>query len=194
MSPHPASERRTGGAARPEAEFSPTAALTSTEAPEMTTDSSTAVLSASGGRRWELWFARRLGPPRKKTVTRYGFKHTTRVRRPELPPNANDRLHWRVKAPWIAEWRKAGCAAAVAHRMPDLGRVCISAVIYRSHIGRADADGDLARLKPIVDGLVDAGVVPDDRRQFVEYGPMIEHRATGEPGILLIIEEVEQAR
>ena len=138
--------------------------------------------------RYELFFARRLGPPRKTTLKVGTWRVPTKVRKLELPPNANDRLHWRVRAPWVAEWRKASADNARALQIPALGRVRISAVIYRSHLGKADADGDLARLKPLVDGLVDAGVIPDDRRQFVEYGPVIEHRATGEPGLLLILE------
>jgi hypothetical protein len=133
---------------------------------------------------WQLWFPARLGPPRRRKVK--GI--SVRTRRPELPPTQNDRLHHFVKARWVKEWRDAAGWAAVQRRLPTLQRVRISAVIYRRAIGTADASNDLERLKPLVDGLVDAGVVPDDKRLYVEYGAVEERR--GDHGILLIVEEV----
>jgi hypothetical protein len=56
---------------------------------------------------WQLWFPARLGPARKATATVAGHKIKTTRRRLELPPTQNDRLHYRVKGPWVKEWREA---------------------------------------------------------------------------------------
>lgn len=45
-----------------------------------------------------------------------------------------------------------------------------------------------ARLKPLIDGLRDAGVIANDTRGFIEHGPVTEER--GFVGVLLIVEEV----
>ena len=151
--------------------------------------------AAAPGRqvRWDLWFAARLGPLRKKTVTVDGVKVTVKVRLKELPPGPNgSRGNPFGHAAWVKEWRRAGANAAIAHRMPDLGRVRISAVFYRRAIGQADEDNDRTRCKPLVDGLRDAGVLKNDTRGFVVYGPCTEARAGSEgPGILLTIESLE---
>jgi hypothetical protein len=79
--------------------------------------------------------------------------------------------------------------------MRRLQRARISAVIYRQRLGVADGPGDSERLKPLVDGLVTAGVLANDRRREVEYGEVREeHIGDRGPGILLIVEEIDAAR
>lgn len=46
-------------------------------------------------------------------------------------------------------------------------RVAVELIYYPSNNGRRDADNIAATLKPILDGLVDAGVIPDDKAEHV---------------------------
>ena len=73
--------------------------------------------------------------------------------------------------------------------IPPLARVRLSAVIIRKHLGVADPDNDAARVKPIIDGIVAAGVIPTDTYRYVEWGGVAERR--GAPGVELVIAEVE---
>ena len=143
--------------------------------------------SAQTGRSWRLWLPALLGPPRKVTKTIAGVKYTTKVRRLELPPSANDRTHFRVKAPITKAWRDAARDAAKAAGIPNLGRIRLSVVIRRTRLGHADEDNDRGRLKPVIDGLRDAGVIANDTRGFIEHGPVTEEK--GPVGVLLIVEE-----
>lgn len=104
-----------------------------------------------------------------------------------VPPiNQNSRGYWRKKAAAVAEWRCVGAVFAKAQRIPSLARVRFTATIYRRNLNVADEPGDWERLKPIIDGLVDAGIVPNDTRRYVEYGRCDE--AHGAPGVVLVVE------
>ena len=115
------------------------------------------------GRRWELVFDR-------------------------YPPSPNARMHFMAKASSNKFWRLDALIKAMNAQIPRLQRIRISAVIIRRALGTADEDNDRARLKPVTDGLVDAGVIPNDRRGCIEWGPVNEER--GKPGLRLIVEEM----
>lgn len=138
-------------------------------------------------RSWRLWLPAMPGPPRKVVKIIDGVKFTARVRRPELPPSPNDRMHFRAKGPIVKAWREAACAAAKSAGIPNLARIRFSAVIYRTRLGHADEDNDRSRLKPAIDGLRDAGVIANDTRGFIEHGPVTEEK--GPVGVLLIVED-----
>lgn len=142
---------------------------------------------APAARRWALWLPALMGPPRKRTKTIAGVKYTARVRRPELPPSPNDRMHFRTKGPIVKAWREAARDAAKAAGIPPLARIRFSAVIRRARLGHADEDNDRGRCKALLDGLRDAGVIANDTRGYVEHGPVTEEK--GPVGVLLIVEE-----
>lgn len=102
------------------------------------------------------------------------------------PVNQNSRAHWRKKAEEVSQWRCVGLLWAREQGIPNLPRARFTATIYRRNLNVADEPGDWERLKPIIDGLVDAGVVPNDTRRYVEYGRCAE--AHGAPGVLLVVE------
>ena len=119
------------------------------------------------------------GPPRRVVKIIGGVKFTARVRRPELPPSPNDRMHFRVKGgrEGVAG---SGTRCREGGRHPNLARIRLSAVIYRTRLGHADEDNDRSRLKPAIDGLRDARVIANDTRGFIEHGP--GHREKGRSG------------
>lgn len=141
-------------------------------------------------RAWRLWFAARpYVPPALRGRTRSG-----KPKRPDpvLPPNINERtrLHWRTERRLTAYWKREAWALAKAQQIPRLARIRVSAVIYRDVLGKADRGGDEERLKPLLDGLVQAGVVPDDTYAFIEHGGVSEVKAAI-CGVELIVEALE---
>jgi hypothetical protein len=140
---------------------------------------------------WELWFPARPGPWRKRTATVGGRKVTGRVQVNELPPTQNDRLHFRVKGPWVKEWREAARDMARARNLPMARRARVSMIVYRPRIGIADPDNDWGRAKPLLDGLRDAGALAKDTYGAVTLGTIEERR--GDHGILLVVTEWETA-
>ncbi len=84
----------------------------------------------------------------------------------------NDRMHWRPKARLTAAWRRAAFDAAIV----DFGTAPSSrarpACEVRVHFPvrqnrRRDPHNAAPTVKAIVDGLVDAGVWPDDTDEYV---------------------------
>jgi crossover junction endodeoxyribonuclease RusA len=93
----------------------------------------------------------------------------------ELPPglprlSLNDRIHWRVRAKRGADLKNAALFAAVEGNIPHLRRVQIDVEYQPPDNRRRDADNPLATVKYLIDGLVKAGVVPDDQcPRYVEW-------------------------
>ena len=107
-----------------------------------------------------------------------------------LPPGPNARLHWSERYRLAQQWKTAAYLLARSHRIPRVERLRLSIVVYRRRLGTADPDNDWARVKPAVDGIVAAGVVPSDTYRYVEIGGVREER--GPEGLLLILEEIPQ--
>lgn len=106
------------------------------------------------------------------------------------PPGPNEHMNHRERAQVFKKWK-----VRTVHRImidfggivPKFKQVKISAVFYRSRLGVADEDNDRARLKPIVDGIRDSGMIPNDTRKYVVWGEVNEEK--GERGFKVIIEE-----
>lgn len=86
------------------------------------------------------------------------------------PLNANDRLHWAAKSVRTAAWRSHAAAAASQAEIPALQRAHITAYVSLTTNRRSDAHNWYPTAKACVDGLVDAGVIPDDRDEYL-LGP-----------------------
>lgn len=93
---------------------------------------------------------------------------------PDKQLNLNERLHFRPKAARVAAWRKAAWAAAHnARSHPSWPRealpFCLVQVSLpvRSTLVKRDPSNWIATVKPIVDGLTDAAVWPDDDSRYV---------------------------
>lgn len=86
--------------------------------------------------------------------------------------SANDRLHWAVKARRTKTIRDM--TAVLARKVAPAEHVTVQLVwTVRDH-RRRDEDNTYPTFKAMCDGLVDAGVVPDDTPQFMtKLGPVI---------------------
>lgn len=105
-----------------------------------------------------------------------------------MPPGPNARLHWRLRAFAMRDWKMRTVVLVRAAEIPRLERIRISIIYYRRRLGVCDWDNDVARAKPAVDGIVAAGVVASDTRAFVTWGTVEEAR--GAPGVEILVEEV----
>ncbi|HAY43204.1 MAG TPA: hypothetical protein DCY59_06460 [Micrococcaceae bacterium] len=99
--------------------------------------------------------------------------------------NSNQRKHRMQDAGLVATWRELGRQSALG-LPPITVPVRIVAHIWRARNGRYDPNNWNATTKPIVDGLVEAGLLVDDNFNYV-IGPDHRHGGKGEPRIVLTI-------
>lgn len=81
------------------------------------------------------------------------------------PPllNANQQMHWAVKAKKIKEIRSRSAWLAMVARVPRLQRAVIVIIVHPGvRTRRFDPQNWAPSAKAAIDGLVDAGVLPDD--------------------------------
>ncbi len=91
------------------------------------------------------------------------------------PLRDNDRAHWAVKASKTRQLRENVYWLAVAARLPkDLGRARIVLHWQPTTVRRRDQLSIAPTLKPLVDGLVDYGLIVDDDSDHAELSCRIE--------------------
>jgi len=78
------------------------------------------------------------------------------------PLTSNQRMHWSEKAPVTAQVRRATAALVRNAGIPKMDRCEVGLVWQVTIKRRRDADNLVPTLKAACDGIVDAGVVPDD--------------------------------
>ncbi|MEU4331351.1 hypothetical protein [Nonomuraea dietziae] len=111
---------------------------------------------------------------------------TTDPERPSEPPvyvlelpagtkllNANDRTHWRAQRPLKKNLRDTACWLARAAKIPAMQRARMVGVFEPPDNRRRDPANWAPSWKAVVDGVVDAGVLPDDNSKYLE-GPYPE--------------------
>jgi len=85
---------------------------------------------------------------------------------PDLPTwTANSRGHWSQRADEVKAWRTV--ARQAARGIPPLDVVTVHLQMTPADRRRRDPDNLAGALKPVLDGLVDAEVIPDDSWQHV---------------------------
>lgn len=92
------------------------------------------------------------------------------VIRNEFWMSANDRMHWAQKAKRTRVLRQYGCVTGTRADTPTLGTSHVAAFIGYPRNGKADPANAAPTVKALIDGLVDAGVWPDDDSTYV-LGP-----------------------
>ena len=93
-----------------------------------------------------------------------------------LPPSLNVRMHYMVRAKWTAAFREQSCWVAKEAKVPKLAKAQVTLVNRTCH--PKDIDNLYGSVKPIIDGLVDAGVLPDDAAKFLDLQCRNEKVAT----------------
>ena len=105
-----------------------------------------------------------------------------------LTINAERSMHWATRAGIVRAWRQAGWAEALHAHLPRLQAAEIDA--YPSQKGvLADAGAHSPVVKALVDGLVDAKVLPDDSPAYLR-ALRIHPPTRGKPGVTLVVTEV----
>lgn len=110
--------------------------------------------------------------------------------------NANDRLHFHVKNELTQAWRNAARIAVLTLRQPLLPKYDRAHIVvaYRFPDNRRRETSNLQPTsKAIVDGLVDAGVVPDDSDQYVVGPDNRRHIPNGSPLVTITIRPLEDS-
>lgn len=90
--------------------------------------------------------------------------------RPDLWLTANARMHWAPKAKRTRALRELANVEAKAAGIRDVGTCHVAAFIGYLRNGKADPANAAPTVKALIDGLVDAGVWPDDDHTHV-IGP-----------------------
>ena len=89
---------------------------------------------------------------------------------PDLWLSANQRLHWAPAAKRTKALRFMAYAAARSELLTGLGTTHVAAFIGYPRNGKADPANAAPTVKALIDGMVDAGVWPDDDSTHV-IGP-----------------------
>jgi len=118
--------------------------------------------------------------------------------RPPLTGNGIQRMHRMQKGAVTKKLRSTTKQLVTKAGVPALAAVKVQLVWLVSTAHRRDEDNVVATLKPICDGIVDAGVVPDDTPQLMEKAmPTIANvkkmlRRHPDTGLYLILTELEK--
>ena len=84
----------------------------------------------------------------------------------DIPPgeliNANERLHWAVRARRTADLKADAARVARARGVPRMDRIRVVGVVHPPNRRRRDPHNLYPTLKAYIDGLVVAGVIVDD--------------------------------
>lgn len=106
------------------------------------------------------------------------------------PLHANQRLGWRENARRVKDVRLA--AKLHANRVPALPRIEVVLTWVVKDRRRRDTINLASLVKALVDGLVDAGIVPDDTPQYVSTPEArIEYQKGATPHFLLRVREIK---
>lgn len=79
----------------------------------------------------------------------------------------NKRYHWAVKMQLTAAWRHAAEIHARNAKLKDVGPSIVKVTFNVTTNRRRDGHNYIATVKPIIDGMVAAGVWPDDTGEWV---------------------------
>jgi crossover junction endodeoxyribonuclease RusA len=109
----------------------------------------------------------------------------------ESPPlRDNQRLHWADKARKTRQLRSYASLLARRYKVPRLDRARIVLHWQPATVRRRDQLSIAPTLKPLVDGLIDAQVLPDDDSEHAELSCRIEPVAE-KAALWLVITAIE---
>ncbi len=106
---------------------------------------------------------------------------------------SNDRRHYHAAAALTRKWRETAAWRARQARLPKIvGPVEITAIIHRADKRKADAPNSWPSVKAAIDGLVDAGVIPDDNDSIVRATTFIPGEPLERSRLTLIIRPAKE--
>ena len=105
------------------------------------------------------------------------------------PLSLNGREHWRVKALRVKEVRNAAALLTRAAAVPALQHISVELHYTPRDKRRRDPLNLVATLKPIEDGIVDAGVIPDDIPTYLTSVMPIIDAPSKTPRLYFVIRE-----
>lgn len=113
---------------------------------------------------------------------------------PGLPKLANQLLrgHWRTKHGHAKTWKRAVWRACW-HLRPEQPLEKAKLTLVRCSSVEPDADGMIISFKPVIDGLVEAGVLADDKISNIgipEYKWERAKRGSGHVKVRVVSEDV----
>lgn len=109
-------------------------------------------------------------------------------------PTANHRLHYHERAQIIATIRQLTWAAAFNARTPRFERCHAEVTLYFARAGRRDtADNMVGAVKPIWDGLRDAGVLADDDAAHLTVNRLTLAMDAKHPRVEIVLREKNDA-
>ncbi len=97
------------------------------------------------------------------------------------PLSLNDRVHRNRRATQVAQWRSDTAYSVRSARVPALDRVQVVLRAWPPTARTRDEDNLVASLKPAIDGLRDARVIPDDSPEYVASSLVWLEPPTGDP-------------
>ena len=111
-----------------------------------------------------------------------------------LPKTTNsiNRAHWAVKAKEAQRWRQAVCAATCGQR-PTAPLAKARLVLTRHSATQPDPDGLCSTFKHVIDGLIDAKVIENDK--YINIGMphyRWEKSPRGKGFIKIEVKEIEE--
>lgn len=106
--------------------------------------------------------------------------------------NSERGMHYHKRAKFVKEWRTAAFEAAVEAEIPPLGVIEVVFVpCKKDKRHMADTGGHFPVAKACIDGLVDAGIIPDDGPKYVTSLSFRAPRVDGgNDRALLIVNEI----
>lgn len=106
--------------------------------------------------------------------------------------NANDRIHWSLKAKLTKGWRRnAWHSTMSAAPFPQaMDRAHIVATLHFGDNRRRDVGNYAPTVKAVVDGIVDSGLLWDDNDKHLIGPDLRRGDASGEPRIVLTVTEL----
>jgi crossover junction endodeoxyribonuclease RusA len=125
------------------------------------------------------------------TEPRYGRTWEIRLPWDKPPASANDRDHWRVKARKVQNIRSVALLSTDDYDVRPCTRIAVELTYVPRDKRRRDPDNLVVPLfKALVDGIVDAGIVPDDTPEYVIRSMPQILPPDGDPRLILTIREV----
>lgn len=104
--------------------------------------------------------------------------------------SANDRPHWREKARRTSAWRAVTrLAARTDSHDPLVTPVAITITVHRASARKSDATNLAPTAKACIDGLVDAGWLPDDDDTHITATTFVAGEPRKPPALTITITE-----